>query len=226
MANLSLGSQTRSHVARKMAGLYVIIDPELTGGRDPLWVAEQALQGGASVLQMRDKLRDKGDSLPLAKRLVLMCRDYDAICIINDHSDLAVAVGGHGVHVGQHDLPVNLARAVLKPWQVAGTSCALVEEALMAEQDGADYIAVGAMFATTSKSKTRRAGTKTLQAIRDALPQDGPPLIAIGGITQRNVGRVARAGADGICVISAVAQAEDPAKAASELLKAFRRAKG
>ena len=224
MAGSPLGGVTRRQTVAKLRGLYVLIDPEWTGGRDPITVARQALEGGATALQLRDKLRDKGDSLPLVRRLVRLCRDYDAACIINDHADLAVAVGSHGVHVGQHDLPVDLARQVLKPWQIAGTSNALVEEAVASHEDGADYIAVGDMFGTRSKSNTRPAGPETLRKVREAVPASGPPLIAIGGIDSGNVWEIAQAGADGIAVMSAVTLAEDPAEAAAGLLRAFRNA--
>ncbi len=214
----------RRQAAVKVAGLYVIIDPEVTGGRDPLWVAEQALHGGASALQLRDKARDKGDSLPLARRLVVLCNEHGAVSIVNDHADLAVAADAHGVHLGQHDLPVGLARDVLRPWQFAGSSNALVEEAVASYQNGADYVAVGAMFDTSSKRNTRLAGPQTLGRVRERIPTDGPPLVAIGGITRQNVAQVAKAGADGVCVISAVTLADDPANAAKELLEAFREA--
>ena len=225
MASLTPGAETRRRMAAKVAGLYVIIDPEQTAGRDPAWVARRALEGGASALQLRDKTRDKGDSLSLAQRMVVLCRDYDAVCIINDHADLAVAAGAHGVHVGQHDLPVALAHAVVKPWQIVGSSNALEEEAIASYEDGADYIAVGDMFGTSSKSNTRPAGPKTLGAVRRAIPMDGPPIVAIGGITKENVREVVSAGADGICVLSAVGLADDPAQAAQELLDAFQAAR-
>jgi thiamine-phosphate pyrophosphorylase len=220
-----VGERTRHQLAAKLTGLYVIIDPELTNGRDLLQVARQALEGGATAIQFRDKHRDKGDALPTAQRLLKICRDYDAVLIINDHADLAVACAAGGVHVGQHDLPIPMARAVLKPWQLVGSSNALEDEAIASYQDRADYIAVGAMFSTSSKVNTRPAGLATLKAVREIIPADGPPLIAIGGIDKLNVAEVAKAGADGIAVIGAVAMAEDPARAASELLNAFLSAK-
>ena len=226
-----LGETARHRAADQLRGLYVIIDPQLTANRDPLWVAEQALEGGATALQLRDKVGLKGETLPLAQRMVRLCRDHDAVCIINDHADLAVAAGAHGVHVGQRDLPVAMARAVLKPWQLVGSSNALEEEAVASYEAGADYIAVGAMFPSGSKSDTRPAGLETMRQVRQALfpkgepsTEPGLPLVAIGGITRENVGEVAKAGADGICVISAVTMAEDPLGAARELLAAFRAA--
>ena len=218
------GARTKQDTLASLAGLYVIIDPTLTADRDPLEVARQALQGGATAIQFRDKVSDKGDALPLVMQLARLCHSFGAVCIINDHADLAVAASAHGVHLGQHDLPVDLARNVLKPWQIAGTSNALVGEVLESVADGADYVAVGAMFPTGSKSNTRPAGPETLRKVRAQLGADGPPLIAIGGISQENVAEVAKAGADGICVISAVTLADNPAQAAHDLLTAFRAA--
>ena len=220
-----LGAYFRRMAATKIAGLYVIVDTDLLGPRDPLDLAEQVLLGGASVIQLRDKLHDKGDSLPLARRLVELCNQHDALCIINDHADLAVAAGAHGVHLGQHDLPVADARATLRPWQLAGASNALVDEAMASDNAGADYLAVGAMFPSGSKTNTRPAGPETLQRVRQAVPPGGPPLVAIGGITRENVAQVAQAGADAVCVIGAVTQAEDPRRAAEALLAAFRQAR-
>ncbi|MEX2431597.1 MAG: thiamine phosphate synthase [Dehalococcoidia bacterium] len=219
------GNGFRRRAADKLRGLYVIIDPELTNGRDPVWIAEQAIAGGATALQLRDKTRDKGDGLQLAQDLANICRSADVTLLINDHPDVALALGAHGVHLGQHDLPVHAARQVLVPWQIAGTSNALVAEAQASYEHGADYIAVGRMFETTSKANTRPAGPETLRKVRETVPADGPPIVGIGGITTENIAQVAAAGADGICVISAVTQADNPKAAAAALLEAFRASK-
>ena len=124
-------------------------------------------------------------------------------------------MGADGVHLGQNDMSVAAARTSLRPWQIAGTSNALATEADASVQAGADYVAVGRMFPTGSKADTRPAGPETLRAVRDAMPPDGPPLLAIGGITPENAAEVARAGADGVCVIAAVTQADDPRAAAA-----------
>jgi thiamine-phosphate pyrophosphorylase len=223
--DLSVGDGFRTLSAQKFNGLYVIIDPELTNGRDPVTVAEGALKGGATVIQYRDKHRDKGDSIDTARALVELCEQHDALCIINDHADMAVAVSAHGVHLGQHDFSIPAARAVTKSWQLVGKSNALVEEAVTSHKQGADYIAVGAMFGTNSKDNARPAGPETLQAVREAISADGPPLVAIGGIKAANASEVAQAGADGLCVISAVSMADDPERAAAELLEAFQKGK-
>ena len=225
-AELAAASLIRRRKAERLHGLYVIVDPSLTNERDPTWVAEQAVAGGASAIQLRVKETDKGRWLPLAESLRGVCADAGAALIINDHPDVAVAVAADGVHLGQNDMSVTAARASLRPWQIAGTSNALTTEAEASLQAGADYVAVGRMFPTGSKADTRPAGPETLRAVRDAMPPGGPPLLAIGGITPDNVGEVARAGADAVCVIAAVTQADDPRAAASRLVDAFQAAKG
>ena len=224
-AELAAASLVRRRRAERLHGLYVIVDPSLTLDRDPVRVAEQAVAGGATAIQLRVKETDKGRWLPLAGALHAVCADAGAALIINDHPDVAVAVEADGVHLGQNDMPVAAARASLRPWQIAGTSNALTTEADVSVQVGADYVAVGRMFPTGSKADTRPAGPETLRAVRNAMPPDGPPLLAIGGITPENVGEVARAGADGICVIAAVTQADDPRAAATRLLEAFEAAR-
>ena len=223
-AELAGASLARGRSAECLRGLYVIVDPSLTLDRDPVWITQEAVAGGATAIQLRVKETDKGRWLPLAEALRGVCSDGGAALIINDHPDVAVAVGADGVHLGQNDIPVAAARASLRPWQIAGTSNALTTEAGVSVQAGADYVAVGRMFPTGSKADTRPAGPETLCAVRDAMPPDGPPLLAIGGITPENVGEVARAGADGICVIAAVTQSGDPRAAAARLLEAFQAA--
>ena len=212
-AEARLGSQLREEQAKKVRGLYVIIDPQASRG-DALKVAEKALEGGAALLQWRDKSRDKGDQLPDCLRLVEMCAAHNALLIVNDHADLAAASNAHGLHVGQHDLPLAQARSLLAPSQLAGRSNATVEEAQESESGGADYVAVGRMFHTESKSNTRPAGLETLRRVRETAQA---PLVAIGGITDENVESVVEAGADAVAVIGAVAGAADPREAAKRL---------
>ena len=224
-AELAAASAARRRAADRLRGLYVIIDPSLTGGRAPLQVAEQAVAGGASAVQLRVKDAPKGRWLPLACGVRDLCANAGAAFVVNDHPDVAAAADADGVHLGQGDLPLSAARAALRPWQVAGTSNALLDEALASAAQGADYVAVGRMFPTNSKMDTRPAGPETLRAVRSALPEGGPPLLAIGGVTLENAPEVARAGADGICVIAAVTLADDPRAAAARLADAFASAK-
>ena len=220
-AELLAASNYRKRLARKLIGLYVIVDPELTAERDVRWIIEQSIRGGASVIQLRVKNQNKGDWIELALEIERICTSEEVIFIVNDHSDLAVASNSHGVHLGQNDLPLGSAREVLRPWQLIGTSNALISEAQASYNDGSDYLAVGRIFPTTSKENTRPAGIETLSAIREIIPADGPPLIAIGGINLGNIKQVTTTGVNGICVISAVTLAKNPQEAAQRILDAM-----
>ena len=137
---------------------------------------------------------------------------------MNDYSDVARIVDSDGLHVGQGDLPVAAARQVLSPHQIVGTSNALVQEALDSEAETADYIAVGSIFLTSTKSDTRPAGLETLAEVKRSV---GVPVVAIGGINHDNAGSVAAAGADAICVATAVTTADDPERATQTLSSVF-----
>ena len=183
---------TRDETARKVRGLYVIVDAQAAGGRDLVELTQASLRGGARVIQLRDKLHDKGEVLPVARRIRDLCDRHDAVFIMNDHADLAVACDAHGLHLGQHDLPVAEAqRAILKPYQIIGTSNALVEEAAESERQGVDYLAVGAMFPTDTKERTRPAGLSTLWAVKATA---SAPVVAIGGINLGNISQVVTRG--------------------------------
>ena len=199
-------------MTRAIAGLYVIIDLAACAGRSPVDVARLALEGGTSVVQWRDKVRDKGDQLGEALSIATLCREHDAIFIINDHADLAIASGADGVHLGQHDLPIGAVRPIVGANMIIGVSTNNVEEARAAEAAGADYIAVGAIFATATKAVTRAASLDRLRDVKAAL---SVPVVAIGGINASNIADVVAAGADAAAVISAVCSAEDP-RAATE----------
>lgn len=223
-AELAAGSGYRSRAAAGFRGLYVIVDPNLTKGRDIRWLVQQAVEGGATAIQLRIKDADKGDWLHSAMEIGDLCRSEQVTFVINDHPDVAMAVGAQGVHLGQHDLPLATVRTIMKPWQLVGTSNALVSEARSSLEGGADYVAVGRMFQTESKSDTRPAGMQTLRAVRELVPVGGPPLVAIGGITAQNVQQTVQAGADCVCVIASVTQADQPKEAAARILDAFNRA--
>jgi thiamine-phosphate pyrophosphorylase len=205
-------------VTPQICGLYVIIDPEACRGRTPVEIARLAIEGGASVIQWRDKLRDKGDQLGDARAIAALCRDAGAIFIVNDHVDLAIACPADGVHLGQHDLPIGAARPIAGPSMIIGVSTNDAAEARAAEAAGAGYVAVGAIFTTASKDNTRPA---TLDRIREVKTVVRVPVVAIGGIDPSNIRGVIAAGANAAAVISAVCSAEDPRAAARELASAF-----
>ena len=154
-----IGAALRRDQADRIRGLYVIVDPEVTGGRDPLEIGRAALNGGARMLQLRDKLRDKGEQLPLGTALRDLCAAHDALLIVNDHADLAAALGPDhvGLHVGQTDLPVAEARKILAPGQVLGRSNREIDLIIESQEMGADHVAFGAMYTTTTKTGHPRA---------------------------------------------------------------------
>ena len=204
----------------KISGLYVIIDPDACVGRDALDVAERALEGGASMLQWRDKRREKGAQLSEARALRELCAEHGALLIVNDHADLALAAGADGVHVGQGDLPVDEVRRIVPAGFIVGASTNNVKEALAAEAAGASYIAIGSIYPTSSKEpeRTRAASPERLSEVKAAV---GVPVVAIGGIDASNIEDVVRAGADVVAVISAVCGADDPRAAARQLAAQF-----
>ena len=219
-----LSKALRQKRAGRVRGLYVIIDPQVTGGRDPAEIATAAVRGGARMLQLRDKLRDKGDTLPLATQLQELCQASDVDLIINDHADLAAIIGCAGLHLGQTDLPVAQARGVLSPQQVVGRSNHEIDELVQSEEMGADHLAFGAIYPTSTKGVGRPPqGVARLRQAREATQA---PLVAIGGINAENAAHVVEAGADAICVAAAVGQAAEPERAAARLVKAIQDAGG
>lgn len=213
------GRLLRQDKLARLSGLYVIVGPAPGAHGPELEVASEALEGGASTIQLRDKVHEKGVQLNIARGLRELCDRYGALLIINNDPDLALAVHADGVHLGQRDLPIEVARAIMTPDSIVGISAATVDEARQADVDGADYIAVGSIFETDTKEDTRPAGLETLQRVRQSTRR---PLVAIGGIKAENVGRVVAAGADAVAVISAVVNAPDPRAAARELLGRMR----
>ncbi len=205
-------------IARPIRGLYVIIDPVACAGRSPVDTARLAIEGGACVIQWRDKVRDKGDQLADACAIGALCRNAGAIFIATDHVDLAIACGADGVHLGQRDLPIDAARAIAGPSMIIGVSTNNAAEALAAEAAGADYVAIGAIFTTASKGTTRPASLDRIAEVKAAVRV---PVVAIGGIDASNIGRVIAASADAAAVISAVCSAADPRAAAAKLASAF-----
>jgi len=205
----------------EIAGLYIVLDPEHCQGRDPVLVAEKALRGGATLIQWRDKRRDKGEQLPIMRALRELCDRYLALLIANDHVDLALAARADGVHLGQLDLPVAAVRKIVPPGFIIGCSTNNAGEARQAEEDGADYVAVGRVFPSTTKATTRDASPETVRQVKAAVSL---PIVAIGGISAENVDQVIVAGADAAAVISAVCEAEDVEQEALVISKRFEHA--
>ena len=201
--------------------VYVITDSRLCG-RPLLACVEQALRAGATVIQLRDKQATTRQLVEMGRALAELCRRFGATFIVNDRVDVALAVEADGVHVGTDDMPVALARRLMGPGRIVGASVESPEEARQAEREGADYLGVGPIFATSTKPDAGEPrGPQLLQAVRQVTRL---PLVAISGITAANAPLAIQAGADGVAVISAVMAAPDPEAATRQLALAVRRA--
>lgn len=204
------------------ASLYVILDRTVARGRDLEVVLDGAIAGGARMVQLREKAWPSGQILPIAERLRERCRREGVTFIVNDRVDLALAVDADGVHLGQDDLPSRAARPLLRRGMILGRSTHSVTQARAAQTEGADYVAVGSMFPTSSKAGFELVGPALVKSVR---PDISVPLVGIGGITPENVDQVILAGADGIAVISAVCAADDPALATRRFIDAIEAAR-
>lgn len=194
--------------------LYAVTDRSWLKGKSLYEQVEQALQGGATFLQLREKELDEAHFLEEAVEIQKLCRQYKVPLIINDNVDIALAMGADGVHVGQEDMEAGEVRKRLGPDKIIGVSAHSVEEALRAEACGADYLGVGAVFSTTSKSNVRELPWETLKAICEAVQI---PVVAIGGIGKENIMQLEGSGICGVAVISAIFAQPDIAAAAREL---------
>jgi thiamine-phosphate pyrophosphorylase len=199
----------------KLKGLYAIIDSQALGQRRHVEVARQLIRGGAKIVQLRDKLRSKGELLPLALELRALCSEHSVLFIMNDYLDLALAADADGLHLGQGDLPISVARKLLPIDKILGCSVNTLDQATAAESEGADYIAVGSIYQTSSKEKAKVVGVGALRRIKPAVSLS---IVAIGGINRDNVIEVLAAGADSVAVISAILKAEDVEEATRQII--------
>ncbi len=203
--------------------LYIVTDEAVGLGRSHTELARMALEGGADVIQLRDKTMPSRRLYQVASEIRALTLEAGALFIVNDRVDIALASMADGVHLGQQDLAVAEARRITPPDFIIGCSVGNPDEAELAEAAGADYIALSPIFPTTSKDDAGNGhGIATLRSIRSA---SSLPLVAIGGISRGNVAPVIAAGADGVAVISAVLGFEDVRSAAAELREAIRMAK-
>ena len=225
----SFGKALRSRQSDRIRGLYVIIDPQVTNGRNPLDIARGAVRGGARIIQLRDKLRDKGEIMPLAIELNTLCQDNNVLLIINDHVDMAASLGTDnvGVHVGQTDLSVADSRSILHESQLIGRSNREIPLLIESQEMGADHVAFGAIYPTTTKpGGIGYRGNQGPDRVKEARSVTNVPLVCIGGINVENVSPVVDAGADAICVAAAIGLADDPEAEAKKLVEAIRSAGG
>ena len=196
--------------------LYAVTDRYWLNGRTLTDVVRESLEGGVTMLQLREKTLEEPAFLQEARELQALCRSYHVPFIVNDNVDIALAMDADGVHVGQSDMEALDVRAKLGPDKIIGVSAQTVEQALLAEKHGADYLGVGAVFPTGSKADAEEVSFDTLKAICQAV---SIPVVAIGGISRGNAARLAGSGICGVAVISAIYGAAD-IRAASQELKA------
>lgn len=215
-------SLSRASLQRTLAPsllLHVLTDHQWSRGRDILTVAAAALDGGATVIQLRHKTASIRVLLEEGLALRALTRERGALLIVNDRIDVALAVEADGAHVGQEDMPVAFARHLLGPQRILGVSAATFEEAQEASAKGADYLGIGPIFPSIGKVDAGPAtGVHLLTELANHFPI---PLVAIGGITTENAAQVMRAGASGVAVITAVVAADDIAIASRQLRQAL-----
>ena len=185
----------------------------------PITLAEEALKGGAAMIQLRHKTASGSQLYSWAVEIRKLCRQYNALCIINDRVDIALASDADGVHLGQDDLPASAARKLLGNGRIIGVSASCAEEALQAEKDGADYLGFGHIYPTISKLKEH--APLGLDALQQCVELIALPVMAIGGINAENAPLLIARGASAAAVISAVSRAKEPSKATYELVCAI-----
>lgn len=200
--------------------LYAVTDRAWAADEDALMdQIAAAIDGGAGIVQLREKHLDHDAFLKEAKRFVALCREKGAVSIINDDVDIALAADADGVHVGQEDLAAGRAREVLGPDKIVGVSAHNVTEALAAQAAGADYLGVGAAFSTGTKTDAKPITRETIHAVTAAVEI---PAVAIGGITRENLPQLSGCGLAGVAVVSALFAQSDVKAAAAELLALSR----
>lgn len=209
-----VGRLLRQDQAGRLRGLYLVLDMAALRGRHEAEVAAAAIRGGARTIQLRDKQRCKAEVLATARALRSVCAEKGALLVVNDHLDVALAVGADGIHLGQDDLPLPEARRIVPLDMLIGCSTHSPAEAVRAQAGGADYVALGSIYPTTSKERYRLVG---LEALRRTRSRVSVPLVAIGGINAANAAEVMKAGADAVAVISAVLEAYNVETAARRL---------
>lgn len=194
--------------------LYLVTDRELVGGKDFYHSIEEGLRGGVTLLQLREKDISTREFYDVAVKVKDIAVRFGIPLIINDRLDIALAIDADGLHIGQDDMPLVTARRLMGTEKIIGVSTFTVAESLLAEQEGADYLGVGAVFPTGSKRDARHVTLPELAAIKQSV---SVPVVAIGGIQAANARQVMAAGIDGISVISAILAQADVRRAAQTL---------
>lgn len=197
--------------------LYLVTDRDLSLGRTLEEVVSEAVAGGVSIVQLREKDAPTGDFVQLAMRLKEMLRPFGVPLIINDRVDVALAVDAEGVHIGQSDMPYEIARKLLGPDKIIGLSVESMDDVLRANELDVNYIGISPVYGTPTKTDT--AEPFGLEGLRKAVTMSVHPTVAIGGMNASTIGEVISSGVDGVAVVSAICSASSPRDAASELLQ-------
>ena len=198
--------------------LYFITDSTDFSEEEFLYRVEQALKGGVTLLQLREKNKTTREYISLAEKVHILTQKYSVPLIVDDRIDVAIAVNAEGVHLGQSDMPVDTARRILGNDKIIGATAKTVEQAVEGFKNGADYLGVGAIYPTTTKVKTVLTSVDMLKDIVRAVPI---PVNAIGGLNKDNMYVLNSTGIAGICVVSAIMKADNPQKAAEEIKEKF-----
>lgn len=198
--------------------LYLVTDRQLMSTTTLSEAIKQAILGGCTMVQLREKSISSLDFFNLAKEAKRITDTYNVPLIINDRIDIALSVGAAGVHIGQNDIPASIARKIIGQDMLLGVSAVCLSEAVQAQNDGADYLGIGAMFPTGTKSDAAAVSINELQKIRKAV---NIPIVAIGGINKINASQLAGVGVNGLAVVSAIISQPDIKQAATELKHIF-----
>ncbi|MEI7027852.1 thiamine phosphate synthase [Paenibacillus sp. y28] len=200
---------------RGALAVYLVMGLQSVNGKTALGVAKEALEGGITMLQLREKHAPLRQVLREGRAIRELCRSYNVPFLVNDRIDVAMLLEADGVHVGQDDIPASEARSLLGPQAIIGMSAGTEEEVHIALQENPDYLGIGPIYATATKGDAGAPiGTRLLEWSQK---QASLPMVGIGGITAGNAGEVITAGADGVAVVSAITAAGDPGQAASKL---------
>lgn len=196
--------------------LYAVTDRAWTGEQTLYRQVEAALKGGVTCVQLREKAMDDAAFLREAREIHALCRQYGVPFIVNDRVEIAIACGAEGVHVGQDDMAAGDVRRLAGEGMILGVSVHTVEEALEAIQNGADYLGLGAVFPTSTKTDVEQMANETVRAICDAVDV---PVVAIGGINRKNMRKLSGSGVDGVALVSAIFSETDIEAACRDLRK-------
>lgn len=209
---------------RQALSVYLVMGLQEVQGRDPVTLAKEALIGGVTMIQLREKKKEAKEIIKIGSAIRELCAEYRVPFIVNDRVDIAVILEADGVHLGRDDIPPAQARKLLRPDQIIGVSAGDRIEAELALHEGGDYLGVGSIFATSTKSDAGPpVGLKWVKEARDLSP--GIPIVGIGGINEDNAMGVIQAGADGVAVVSAIVHKERPTEAAQRLVNTIQKAK-